>query len=139
MDRRLLLLAWIAFGAALAGAASGDPTERQVEGGVLYARYCPACHGPDADGRGPVADVLRQPPTDLRRLGERYGAPLPADRIARFIDGRDRVTAHGTSEMPIWGERFRVPEPEASGREPAIDPRIRAMVEWLATIQRSRR
>src|ERR1043166_8078653 len=48
-----------------------------TEGRVLYGRYCASCHGLPADGRGPVAPALSHPPSDLRRLGERYGTPLP--------------------------------------------------------------
>jgi len=37
--------------------------------------------------------------------------------------------------MPVWGERFRAPEPEQGGRRPAIDPRVVAIVAYLASIQ----
>lgn len=114
------------------------PTSTDVgEGRVLYARYCATCHGMAADGHGPVASVLREPPSDLRRLGERYGNPLSADPIARFVDGREAVAAHGPREMPVWGERLGSPEPEGSGRRPRADRRIRAIVAYLATIQAS--
>jgi mono/diheme cytochrome c family protein len=115
--------------------AARRPSPDVTEGRVLYTRYCASCHGLTADGRGPVAPLLSRPPADLRRLAARYGSPLPADRIARFIDGRDDVGAHGARDMPVWGERFRVPEPEQSGRKPGIDPRIRAIVLFLASVQ----
>jgi mono/diheme cytochrome c family protein len=117
----------------LAARASGDV----VRGRILYTRYCAACHGIAADGLGPVAPVLRQAPSDLRRLGERHGTPLPAERLARFVDGREAVAAHGPREMPIWGERLGSPEPEQSGRPPSVDERIRAIVAYLGTIQGS--
>lgn len=106
-----------------------------TEGRVLYARYCAVCHGIAADGHGPVASVLREAPTDLRRLGARYGMPLPAERLARFVDGREAVAAHGPREMPVWGERLGSPEPEESGRPPTIDRRILGMIAYLETIQ----
>jgi mono/diheme cytochrome c family protein len=109
--------------------------EDVTEGRVLYGRYCAACHGIAADGNGPVAPVLRQAPSDLRRLGERYERPLPAERLARFVDGRDAVAAHGPREMPVWGERLGSPEPEEGGGPPTIDRRIRAMIAYLETIQ----
>ena len=46
------------------------------------------------------------PPANLRKLGDKYGMPLPAHRIAELIDGRDTVRAHGTHEMPVWGEKL---------------------------------
>jgi mono/diheme cytochrome c family protein len=120
----------------LATALQAARTSADVtEGRVLYGRYCAACHGIAADGHGPVAPVLRQVPSDLRRLGERYEIPLPAERIARFVDGREAVAAHGPREMPVWGERLGSPEPEESGRPPTIDRRILAMIAYLETIQ----
>jgi mono/diheme cytochrome c family protein len=107
------------------------------EGRVLYGRYCAACHGIAADGHGPVAPALRQVPTDLRRLAERYGTPLPVERIGRFVDGREAVAAHGPREMPVWGERLGSPEPEESGRSPTIDRRIRAIIAYLESLEAS--
>jgi mono/diheme cytochrome c family protein len=119
--------------ATMVFAAASSP---DVDGGrVLYGRYCASCHGIAADGHGPVAPVLRQAPSDLHRLGERYGLPLPEERIARFVDGREAVAAHGPREMPVWGERFGSPEPETTGAPPRLDPRLRALVAYLATLQ----
>ena len=33
----------------------------------------------------------------------RCGNPLPEDVIAKFIDGRSDVKAHGPRDMPVWG------------------------------------
>ena len=125
----MVLLSWATV--LLAAGTSPDVTT----GRALYGRYCASCHGTAADGHGPVAPLLRQPPSDLRRLGERHGTPLPVERIARFIDGREAVAAHGPRDMPIWGERLGSPEPEETGAPPRVDPRIRAMVDYLATLQ----
>jgi mono/diheme cytochrome c family protein len=136
MQRAALVATLLVCAAGAAGAASRQSTD--MEGRVLYARYCAACHGLEADGRGPVASVLVRPPTDLRWLGDRYGRPLDAGRLARWVDGREEVAAHGPRTMPVWGERFAAPAPEESGRPPAIDPRIRKMVEYLQTLQQRR-
>jgi len=114
--------------AALGASAARAPSPGGAEGRVLYTRYCSSCHGLDGDGHGPVASVLSRPPTDLRRLGDRFGQPLDADRLARWIDGREDVAAHGTREMPVWGERFRAPQG-------GIDPRIRSIIDHLQAIQ----
>ena len=121
-------VAVIVLGAALVASAARTPPKGGAEGRVLYGRYCASCHGPAADGHGPVASVLTHSPTDLRRLGDRDGRPLDAARIARWIDGREDVAAHGTREMPVWGDRFHAPEG-------GIDPRIRAIVAYLDTLQ----
>jgi mono/diheme cytochrome c family protein len=116
------------FCSALAVSAARAPSKNDVEGRVLYTRYCASCHGLDADGHGPVASVLVHPTANLRRLAEQYGRPLPRDRIARWIDGREELAAHGTREMPVWGERFHSPPG-------GLDPRIRAIVTYLESIQ----
>ena len=46
------------------------------------------------------------PPANLRKLGDKYGMPLPAHQIAELIDGRDTPRAHGSHEMPVWGEQL---------------------------------
>jgi len=116
----------------LAGPAAATPP--LLEGSQLYMHACAACHGVTADGRGPVAEVLSPPPRDLRTLAHRYGDPLPTDRIAQFIDGRELVKAHGPREMPVWGEELRErgkgPDPEA-----AVRRKIDAIVAYLVTLQ----
>jgi mono/diheme cytochrome c family protein len=129
--RSALVLGIVVFAIVAAAFAARTPPRRTVDGRELYVRYCAACHGLQADGNGPLASVLRVAPTDLRRLGERRGRPLPAEPIARFIDGREAVVAHGPRDMPVWGERFHAPED-------VIDPRIKAIVAYLETIQQRR-
>ena len=66
----------------------------------MSLRYC-ACHGLTGEGNGPVARSLVTPPANLRLLSDRYGNPLPGDQVARFIDGRADVRAHGPRDMPV--------------------------------------
>jgi mono/diheme cytochrome c family protein len=80
--------------------------EAIVEGHRLYLEYCASCHGLTGEGDGPVARALSTPPANLRLLSDRFGNPLPKDKVARFIDGRAEVKAHGPRDMPVWGERF---------------------------------
>jgi mono/diheme cytochrome c family protein len=114
---------------AVAASAAHAPARDATEGRVLYGRYCASCHGVAADGHGPVASVLTRPPADLRHLGDRFGRPLRAAELGHWIDGREDVVAHGTRAMPVWGERFRA-------LEGSVDPRIRAIVVYLETLQR---
>jgi mono/diheme cytochrome c family protein len=110
-----------------------------AEGRLYFTRYCTSCHGPVADGHGPVAKVLHVPPTDLRRLSERYGSPLPPDSIVRFIDGRESVPAHGERDMPVWGKRFHDINAEGPVRETEIRTRMTKMVAYLNSLQRETR
>jgi len=104
------------------------------EGRSYYVRYCASCHGLDGLGDGPVAKSLTTPPTSLRKLGDKYGMPLPAHRIAELIDGRDSTRAHGTPEMPVWGERlYELGQGERG--EYGIGEVIGKIIGYLSTIQ----
>ncbi len=72
----------------------------------FYERYCSACHGMDGKGQGPVALDLRTEPADLTQIAKRRGGEFPVAEIAAYIDGRADVRAHGSRDMPVWGERF---------------------------------
>ncbi len=71
--------------------ASGPQLTAAERGAPLYAAYCAGCHGPQGDGDGPVAAVIKLQPADLRAPGLldradddalvarlRHGAPLPS-------------------------------------------------------------
>jgi cytochrome c oxidase cbb3-type subunit 2 len=55
----------------------------------LYARHCAACHGENADGKGPLAAQLNVKPPDLRhgpfvRTTGKGDLPLQIARIIKF-------------------------------------------------------
>jgi hypothetical protein len=124
----LIVLASLASGSF---AHAGDA----AEGRALYLRYCASCHGVKADGRGPVSKSLKDQPADLRRLGDKYGMPLPHGQIARFADGRAEVAAHGTREMPVWGERFSDIYGAKGSRQGDLPHRIDKIIDYLNSIQ----
>jgi mono/diheme cytochrome c family protein len=132
------LLILVAGAIALHGSkALAAETDDALQGRIYYLRYCAACHGDKADGKGPVSGVLSSPPADLRRLSEKYGNPLPSDPVIRFIDGREAVAAHGSREMPVWGERFY----ESGGgkvQERQVRGVLSYIVAYLRTIQITR-
>ena len=113
--------------------AAGPAEAGEIASGrALYLEYCATCHGLTGDGDGPMARALATPPPDLRRLAERYGNPLPEAQIARFIDGRADVKAHGPRDMPVWGLRFYT---EAQGDQRLIKRVIARLVAYLQSIQ----
>jgi len=118
-------------------ALTGQASDQQsvVRGRELYLRYCAACHGNNADGRGPVAEDLKASPPDLRYLGERYGMPLPTGTIARFIDGRQDVAAHGPRDMPVWGRRFYDAWTAHQSGQEDLQSQIHEIVQYLNAIQ----
>lgn len=100
----------------------------------MYLRDCASCHGVKGDGQGPVAAELKTPPTDLRLLSLRYGTPLPEDQIARFIDGRADIAAHGPRDMPVWGEQVWKYS-EGKGPSSQVTSRVADLVAYLQSIQ----
>jgi mono/diheme cytochrome c family protein len=123
------------LGLVLLGAASISRADEVTEGRALYLRNCASCHGVKADGNGPVARALTTKVSDLRFLSARYGNPLPEDQIARFIDGRADVIAHGPRDMPVWGDKVWQ-YPEGKGNELQVTPRVAALIAYLQSIQK---
>jgi len=99
-------------------------------------RNCAACHGVKADGNGPVAPALTTKASDLRILSARYGDPLPEDQIARFIDGRADVVAHGPRDMPVWGDKVWEFS-EGKGNPHQVTPRVAALIAYLQSLQKT--
>ena len=87
-----------------------------MSGKDLYVRFCAACHGAEGRGDGPVAASFKVEVPDLSLIARRSGGLYPRDRVARIIDGRYIVGAHGSRTMPVWGEdlsRLELGNPEA--------------------------
>jgi mono/diheme cytochrome c family protein len=97
-----------------------------------FDAYCASCHGSDARGAGPRADQLRRLPPSLTSFAARNGGVFPSERVRRIIDGRD-IPAHGTTEMPVWGDAFRRSREGLS--HAAAAARIDAIVRYLESIQ----
>jgi len=103
------------------------------EGQKLFADHCAACHGPAAEGDGPVASVMAISVPNLRTLAMRNGGKFPAESVRAYIDGREIKPAHGDRQMPIWGDVFRGPEQGTAER--TVRRRIAALVDFIAEIQ----
>jgi len=135
MPGKSLLLAVAVVTLIGVGAPSPAHAGNVAEGRALFLRYCSSCHGAAGDGRGPVSVTLRKQPADLTQLGARYGVPLPAGQIARIIDGRDTLAAHGDREMPVWGQRFSDIYDAKGSLQGDMDVRIRKIINFLNSIQ----
>ena len=87
----------------VAAAGTANAQDLDLQGGRdLYRTYCSQCHGIDATGNGPMAEMLAIETPDLTTLATRNGAEFPTESAARQIDGRWPLLAHG-GEMPIFG------------------------------------
>jgi mono/diheme cytochrome c family protein len=133
---RKLFYLLLAVTSTLCFAASGSAGDKDAvrDGQKYFVHYCASCHGTDGSGDGPVAKSLTKPPANLRLLADKYGSPLPAERISRLIDGRDAIRAHGTADMPVWGERLYA-KGEGERGELGISEVIGKLVAYLDTIQ----
>jgi mono/diheme cytochrome c family protein len=69
---------------------------------------CAMCHGLDGTGGGVMSTYLNRQPTNLTTLAKANGGILPMARMYEVIDGARDVPAHGTREMPAWGNDYRV-------------------------------
>jgi mono/diheme cytochrome c family protein len=91
----------IVFAFSFAGQGIAQELDAQA-GRDLYLTHCWQCHGQDARGNGPMAEMLAIATPDLTRLASGSNGVFPVEKVARQIDGRDALLAHG-GEMPIFG------------------------------------
>jgi mono/diheme cytochrome c family protein len=126
----LILLAMIAGRSGAAMAQNSDGAGRQ-----LFERHCSACHGMDGRGGGPVAAALRTPPADLTQIAKRRGGAFPVAEIAAYIDGRAEVRAHGSRDMPVWGERFSEQVGGGSLGEEVLRGNLLVLMQYLQSLQ----
>lgn len=116
--------------------------QAQEIGQVEYLDSCAQCHGVSGTGDGPLAGYLNTSLPDLTTIQRDNGGVFPVTALYRIIDGTDTSGVHGTSEMPAWGNRFRVrgslvANPDFSDTEAEVYARFRilALIEFLAAIQ----
>lgn len=92
-------------------ACSSEPKtgtrDAQIQNGkAMFAEKCASCHG--MNDVAPTVTDLDPPAPDLTQIMNRRprATEFPIKEIARFIDGRRDVKAHGPRAMPVWGEVF---------------------------------
>lgn len=101
-------------------------------GRQMYKEYCAACHGSDGKGCGPVAASLRKPPPNLTTLARRHGGTFPQEYVSNVLRFGPGFSAHGSSEMPVWGPLFQYLE---NYNEAAVRQRIKNLCDYLESIQ----
>ncbi len=73
-----------------------------------YEGHCAVCHGVTGKGDGPYAGIAEMKMPNLTMLSKRNHGVFPVDRVYSTIDGTAALKEHGTSVMPIWGQRYRL-------------------------------
>jgi mono/diheme cytochrome c family protein len=118
-------------------------------GKAEFQSSCASCHGSDGKGNGPISGQLKVPPADLTILAKNNHGVFPTATVYETIYGSKIVAAHGTREMPIWGERFNpimsLPhtvdppydalDPARDLREVVVRTRILSVIDYLNRIQ----
>ena len=110
---------------------SGTEPPDAASGKQTYMQYCASCHGDNAKGSGPAATALKTPPPDLTLLAKSHGGKFPYEYVAGVVRFGKPISAHGSSDMPIWGPIFSLTD----FHEFAIRQRIRNLCAFLASVQ----
>ena len=98
------------------------------EGRRLYVSYCQLCHGPDGEGDGPLAKVMKISPANLtttvRSRSDTILTKIITGEGRQTITGRDRHNLLNEA-MPEWKDVFSESE-------------VRALIAYLRFLSRSK-
>ncbi len=103
-----------------------------ASGKDMYMNQCAACHGADAKGNGPAAPAMKTPPTDLTMLAKNNHGKFPANHVYSSIVGDLNVPAHGSADMPMWGNVYRS---MSKGSAAEVQQRISNLTEYIKSLQ----
>lgn len=102
-------------------------------GKEMYKDYCAVCHGADGKGAGPAADYLKVPPPDLTTMTKRYQETSVTLRVDSILKFGSKSKAHGTPDMPIWGNLFSA----LDRNQQAVTMRISNLSHYIQSLQQN--
>lgn len=133
---RGIVLAATALTTLAAYAAAPNAQLSDQSGAELFQTLCASCHGVAGRGDGPVSASLKVPAADLTRIASRSAGIFPAEEVRRTIDGQFAVSAHGSREMPVWGQRlYYSADANESAARTRTEMLIGRLVKYLEGIQ----
>ena len=100
-------------------------------GAEMFKAYCAACHGPDGRGNGPAASALTKAPSNLTLLSKKNGGKFPTLAVQNTIKGDPSTAAHGSRDMPMWGDLFS----SVSAGPGVVEIRVRNLRDYIESIQ----
>ena len=107
-----------------------------ASGPVMYATYCAACHGTKALGDGPAAQALKTQPVDLTLLSQKNGGIFPTNHVMSVLQLGVTNPAHGSAEMPIWGDLFLSLNSSSRNAPTLVRQRVFNLTTYLKQIQK---
>lgn len=106
---------------------------RADSGAAMFLSYCASCHGADGKGGGPAAPALRGVPPDLTLLAQNNGGSFPGDRVLMTLGRIPSAGAHGSADMPVWGDLFR----QSHQSETVTQMRLYNLTRYLESLQQA--
>ena len=104
-------------------------------GKQMYMDYCAPCHGKDGLGNGPAASAMKATPTNLTLLAKNNGGKYPAAHISAVLTFGASSAAHGSKDMPMWGNLFQSLDWSSGGKQVEAQQRINSLNSYLQTLQ----
>ena len=107
-----------------------------VSGEQMYVTYCAVCHGADGTGKGPAAPAMKANPTDLTALSNGNGGTFPSSRVLSVLKFGVETPAHGTADMPIWGDLMATLTPDSQRSRAEVQQRMSNLIDYLKKMQK---
>lgn len=132
-------VAWIAAWALCSVGVTAVAQTKPDFGKREYDSNCASCHGADGRGGGLYVEYLKRSPPDLSTLARRNGGVFPVNAAYEVIEGAGR--GHGSSDMPVWGQDYKVRAAEYYMDSPYnpevyVRTRILSLIEYLNRLQK---
>jgi mono/diheme cytochrome c family protein len=107
-----------------------------ASGQQMFTTYCAACHGADGRGDGPAAKAMKIPPVDLTTLSKKNGGAFPSAHVSSVLQFGVENPAHGSAEMPVWGDLMQTMPSSNRDRSVVMHQRITNLTDYLKQIQK---
>ena len=120
-----------------------SPKANLATGGELFHQNCSVCHGVDGKGPGPgstydsesIEPAKRVKPANLTILSERNSGKFPADRVRDAVYFKGSIPAHGTPDMPAWGNVFYL----LKSNPKRLEEHVRDLTAYIESIQTTKK
>jgi len=105
-------------------------------GQEMYTTYCAACHGADGTGHGPAAPALKVTLRDLTTLSQKNGGTFPEAKVVSALRYGVENSAHGSTQMPVWGNLFQTIGPGSWDKGQSVQQRISNLTDYIRKMQK---